>query len=158
MRPLPACACTTSQYTITNTTYYLVSGCYQLTTDGTVNVDKLGNYYFNVAAISGTRTYTYFPTGVTSVANVTALMPICSGPAVSNNDQVYCNDNRLYLSYPYVDRLGLAYEFSSTVANAGLPPAALRTAACTRTARRPWRRRARRSTRPGPTTSTRPSH
>ena len=107
------------QYTITNTAYYLVQANYQLTTDGTVNIDALGEYYYNVAAMSGYRVYTYYPTGVTSVANVTALMPICSGPSVSNIDSVYCNDNRLFLSYPYVDRLGLAYEFSTIVANDG---------------------------------------
>ena len=107
------------QYTITNTKYYVVQASYQLVTDGSVNVDQLGNYYFNVAAISGYRTYTYYPTGVVGIANITALMPICSGPSVSNLDAVYCNDNRLYLSYPYIDRLGLAYEFSSTVSNDG---------------------------------------
>ena len=107
------------QYQITNSKYYLVTASYQLTTDGSVNVDKLGNYYFNVAAMSGSRTYFYYPTNVITTANVTALMPICSGPSVSNLDSVYCNDNRLYLSYPYVDRLGLAYEFSSAVTNAG---------------------------------------
>ena len=84
-----------------------------LVTDGTVNVDGLGNYYFNVAAISGTRTYTWFPTNSVNVYTVSALLPFCSGPSVSNIDSVYCNNNRLYPQYPYIDRLGLAFQHST---------------------------------------------
>ena len=93
-----------------------------LVTDGTVNIDQLGNYYFNVAAISGTRTYNWFPTNNVTVYNVTALSPFCSGPSVSNLDNVYCNNNRLYPQYPYIDRLGLAFQLGSAAPRAGAAP------------------------------------
>ena len=70
---------------------YTVSTNLQLITDGTVNTDPLGNQYFQVAAASGTRTYTWLGTGQTQTVSISALLPYCSGPSVSNSDNIYCN-------------------------------------------------------------------
>ena len=103
----------------TSTLAYTASAALQLTTDGSVQRDALGNYYFNVAAISGQRNMTWLATGATTTSTVSALLPICSGPSVSNIDSVYCNNNRLYQQYPYIDRLGLAWEFSALAPQPG---------------------------------------
>ena len=130
---------------------YTVSASFQLITDGTVQYDALGNAYFTVAAISGVRNMTWLATGQVTSNALSALLPVCSGPSVSNIDSVYCNSNRLFPQYPYVDRLGL--RMSSLLSP--LSPAPTRPARASAVcmsivrppSRRPTRRRA--ATRPG---------
>ena len=106
------------------TAYYTVSANLQLITDGTVNTDQLGNQYFQVAAASGYRVYTW-TNGTVQTVNVTAVLPVCSGPTVSSapSDNFYCNNNRLFPQPPYLDRLGLAFEMSANIPLDGQPPA-----------------------------------
>ena len=108
-------------YNITGSAGYNVVATLNLVTDGSVNTDQLGNTYYTIAAITSgsTRVYTAPNGTVLASVNITALLPICSGPSVSNLDAIYCNNNRLYPQYPYVDRLGLAYQESAVTAQDG---------------------------------------
>ncbi len=56
-RPL-ACRCTCSS-TASSLRLYTVNASFTLITDGTVNVDGMGNYYYNLAALFGTHNYTF---------------------------------------------------------------------------------------------------
>ena len=128
--PAPGVAVYQFSYTLQGgnaTLAYNVSASLQLTTDGTVTTDALGNSFFQVAAITGTRTYTFLATGASQTVSVVALLPICSGPSVSNLDAIYCNNNRLYLQYPFIDRLGLAFQVSANIPRDGLPPSSAST-------------------------------
>ena len=79
-------------------------------TDGTVNQDQLGNYYYTALGIFGYRVY-YNMTGfLISNTTVTALTPIGGNIANAANDIYYTNNNRIYPNYPFVDRLGLSYQ------------------------------------------------
>ena len=106
-------------YSVTGSAGYSTIAALQLVTDGTVQQDGLGNNYYTIAAASGVRLY-FAPNGtLLSNTTVTAVLPVCSGPSVSNLDAVYCNNNRLYPQYPYVDRLGLAFQLSAPVPSVG---------------------------------------
>ena len=89
-------------YSITGTGNYTSYAQLQLITDGSVQQDQLGNYYYNVAAASGFRTYTAPNRTVLDNVTVNALLPICSGPTVSNLDAIYCNTNRVRSTHAHM--------------------------------------------------------
>ena len=77
------------QYAIGDGASYLASVSGTLYTDGSVGTDALGNTYYNLIAITGTRTYTSLLTNTTTVTNITSLMaqnivPTSNRPDITN--------------------------------------------------------------------------
>ena len=111
-------------YAIGTAPNFTIQANLTIVTDGTVNYDQLGNLYYNIAAIpSGTR-ITYLTNGqATSNNTIVGLIPLCSGPTAGSSgvvgQVVYCNNNRLYPQFPYVDRLGLSYFTQNIVVQGG---------------------------------------
>ena len=101
-------------YAIGTAPNFTVTANLTVVTDGTVNYDQLGNLYYNIAAIPAGIRITYLTSGVaTSNNTIVGLVPLCSGPTAGSGgvvgQVVYCNNNRLYPQYPYVDRVGVSY-------------------------------------------------
>ena len=111
-------------YNIIASNNYTVQANLSVVTDGTVNVDELGNYYYTLGGILSGKRATFFPNNtVQSKNNATALVPLCSGPVAGSGGAigplVYCNNNRIYPQFPYVDRVGIAYQTDSLVLRGG---------------------------------------
>ena len=65
-------------YNLTGSAGYNVQATLNLVTDGTVNVDQLGNYYYTVAAItSGARQYYASNGTLLSNTTINGLLPLC---------------------------------------------------------------------------------
>ena len=103
----------TLNYFISDGYAYMTKANLTIYTDGSVYTDQLGNQYFSVMAVTGTRTYTYINASpnVVFTASPVAVIPV-RYDASGGND---FNNNRFYPQYPYLDRQGFAYELSQNV-------------------------------------------
>ena len=107
-------------YSITDNATFAASVFAQISTDGTVNYDQLGNYYYNVISISGTRTeQSLINSSLTSTVFISSLM--APNIIATSNLAYITNNNRIYPQYPYLDRYGLAYTVTSKLGTVTQP-------------------------------------
>ena len=102
---------------------YATSAIMTLVTDGSVNVDQLGNIYYIAIAATGNYSQTNLYTGEQWLSNITGVLPLCT--IRTSNEPYICNWNRVYTTFPYVDRLGLGFQLSSLVPIDGMTIASI---------------------------------
>ena len=117
-------------YTLSDGAHYQVQANLTITSASAfaTTQDQLGNPYQTITAISGTRTYTYLPTGATLVSQVTGISA-AGYPAGSGLSQRFYPYSLLAASpniytpnnVPYSDASGVGYSISPAAPIVGQP-------------------------------------
>ena len=111
-------------YFISDNATYSVNTSLAVSASSTLFVDELGNTYQNITAVSGTRIYTYLPTGATVTSSVTGLSASAGTPSQRWYPFAYLQLRSHYTTNnaPYLDADGLGYGISPAAPINGDPP------------------------------------